>query len=261
MDSQKIIPAVDRVLSIFELLANEQGELSFSELSSSLNIPKPSLSRLLSNLQQRGYVSHNPATRKYQLTLKLLTLGDRLLDRLDLREKARASMQKLMEKSKETVELAILDDKEIVYIDKLESYESIRLVAHIGSRYSTLHPTAVGKVFLAYMSKEDFEYIVRERGLKKFTENTITDAEKLKEELKEIRANGYAFDDQEVRLGVRRIAAPIFDHSKKIAGVIGIAGPTFRMRQARKDELGRMVKQAAGEISNNLGWERSKNET
>jgi len=162
-------------------------------------------------------------------------------------------MQRLMEKSKETVELAILDDKEIVYIDKHESYESMRLVAHIGSRYSTLYPTAVGKVFLAYMSEKDFEYILRERGLKKFTENTITDAEKLKE----IRAKGYAFDDQEVRLGVRHIAAPIFDHSKKLAGVIGIAGPTFRMRRGRKGELGRMVKQAAEEISNELGWERS----
>jgi len=170
-------------------------------------------------------------------------------------------MQRLMEKSKETVELAILDDKEIVYIDKLESYESIRLVAHIGSRYSTLHPTAVGKVFLAYMSEEDFEYIIRERGLKKFTENTITDAEKLKEELKEIRANGYAFDDQEVRLGVRRIAAPIFDHSNTLVGSISIAGPTFRMRRGRKEELGRIVKEAAGEISNELGWEREKNET
>ncbi|GAG65702.1 unnamed protein product, partial [marine sediment metagenome] len=107
----------------------------------------------------------------------------------------------------------------------------------------------------------DFEYIIRERGLKKFTENTVTDAEKLKEELKEIRANEYAFDDQEVRLGVRRIAAPIFDHSKKIAGVIGIAGPTFRMRQARKEELGRIVKRAAGEVSSKLGWERAEIKT
>jgi len=120
MNAQRLVPAADRVLNILELLANEQGELSFSELSSSLNIPKPSLSRLFFNFQQRGYVSHNPVTRKYHLTLKLLILGDRLLDRLDLREKARASMQKLMEKSKETVELAILDDKEIVYIDKHE---------------------------------------------------------------------------------------------------------------------------------------------
>ncbi|GAH08665.1 unnamed protein product [marine sediment metagenome] len=92
-------------------------------------------------------------------------------------------------------------------------------------------------------------------------ENTITNVEKLKEELKEIRTKGYAFDDQEVRLGVRRIAAPIFDHSKKIAGVIGIAGPTFRMRQGRKEELGRIVKQAAEEISNELGWEKSGNKT
>jgi len=79
--------------------------------------------------------------------------------------------------------------------------------------------------------------------------------------LKDIRAKGYAFDDQEVRLGVRRIAAPIFDHSKKIAGVIGIAGPTFRMRRGRKEELSRIVKQAAREISSELGWERTENKT
>lgn len=255
---QKLIPAVDRVLRIIELLASEHRGLSFSELGSSLNIPKPSLSRLLFNLQQRGYVSHSSAARKYQLTLKLLTLGDRLLDRLDLRERARPSMQKLMEKTKETVELAILENKEIVYIDKFESYESIRLVTHIGSRYSTLHPTATGKIFLAHMSEEDFEYIMGERGLKKFTENTITDVEKLKEELKEVRANGYAFDDQEVRLGVRRIASPIFNHSSGLVGSVGIAGPVFRMKRGRKDELGRVVKQTAEEISKELGWERLK---
>jgi IclR family KDG regulon transcriptional repressor len=260
MHKQKLIPAVDRTLDILELLANKQNELSFTELSSSLNIPKPSLSRLLSNLQQRGYVNRNPVTRKYQLTLKLLTLSDRLLDKLDLREKAKASIQKLMERSKETVELAILDDKEMVYIDKLESYESIRLVARIGSRYSTLHPTAVGKVFLAYMPEEDSECIIREKGLKKFTENTITDVERLREELKEIQTKGYAFDDQEVRLGIRRIAAPIFNHSKKMAGVIGIAGPTFRMRRGRREELAKMVTQAAKEISNELGWRKAEND-
>jgi len=253
---QKLIPAVDRTLSILELLANEEDGLSFSELASSLNIPKPSLSRLLSNLKQRGYVSHNPVARKYELTFRLLTLAHRLLGKLDLREKARPSMQKLMEKSKETVELAILDDKEIVYVDKLESYESVRLVAHVGSRYSTLHPTAMGKVFLAYMSEKDFQCIMRERGLKRFTKNTITEVERLTEKLKEIRANHYAFDDQEVRLGVRRFAAPIFDHSNRMVGGIGIAGPTFRMRMSRKEELGSAVRQAAEEISRELGWEK-----
>ena len=232
--------------------------MSFSELVSFLDIPKSSLSRLLSNLKQRSYLSHSPITRKYKLTFKLLTLTHRLLDRLDLREKAQPFMQKLMEESKETVELAILDDKEIVYIDKLESYESVRLVAHVGSRYSTLHSTAMGKVFLAYMPEKDFQCITREKKLKKFTKNTITDVEKLTEELKKIRIDHCAFDNQEVRPGVRRIAAPIFDHSSKMVGGIGIAGPTFRMRMSRKEGLSRVVRQAAEGVSRELGWEKSE---
>ncbi|HIE43719.1 MAG TPA: IclR family transcriptional regulator, partial [Candidatus Omnitrophica bacterium] len=112
-----------------------------------------------------------------------------------------------------------------------------------------------GKVFLAYMPEEKFERIIKERGLKKYTENTITDVDKLKKELKEIRSSGYAFDDQEVRLGVRRIAAPIFDHSNNLAGVVGIAGPTFRIRKGRINELARMVKQTAKDISQELGSE------
>ncbi len=99
---------------------------------------------------------------------------------------------------------------------------------------------------------DEFEQIIKERGLKKHTKNTITDIDELKKELKQVRSNGYAFDDQEVRLGVRRIAAPIFDHSNQLAGVIGIAGPTFRVRKDRVDNLGVMVKQVAKNIFQGL---------
>lgn len=246
-------PALTRGLNIIEFLASQDKDISFSEIRLHLKIPSASLQRLLTVLQEKDYLRQNPENGKYQSGLKLITLGSVLLSRLDLRTVARPFMQKLMVKTGETVELAVLDKNEILYIDKYESVESVRLVAQVGSRYTTLYPTAVGKVFLTYMPEEQFEQIIRKCGLKKFTENTITDLEKLKKELKEVRLKGYAFDDQEVRLGVRRIAAPIFDSSNQLAGVIGIAGPTFRMRKSRIDELAAIVKQIAKEISHELG--------
>jgi len=164
-------------------------------------------------------VRQNHENSKYQLGFKLITVVGALLNRLD----------------------------------KCESIESIRLVAQIGSRYRALHPTAVGKVFLAYMPEEEFMHIIKERGLNKYTENTITEINTLKKELRKIRLNGYAFDDQEVRLGVRRISAPIFNYSNQLVGTIGIAGPTFRMRKSRINDMATMVKQTAKEISYNLG--------
>jgi len=245
--------ALTRGLNIIELLASQNEDVSFGEIKSRLEIPSTSLQRLLNILQERDYVRQNLENSKYQLGFKLITVAGVLLNRLNLRAVARPFMQKLMMKSKETVELAILDKGEILYIDKCESIESIRLVAQVGSRYRALHPTAVGKVFLAYMSEEESMYIIKERGLNKYTENTITEIDALKKELRKIRLNGYAFDDQEVRLGVRRISAPIFNYSNQLVGAVGIAGPTFRMRKSRIDEMATLVKQTAKDISYNLG--------
>jgi len=245
--------ALTRGLNIIELLASRNEEVSFGEIKSCLKIPSTSLQRLLNILQEKDYVRQNHENSKYQLGFKLITVVGALLNRLNIRTVARPFMQELMVKSKETVELAILDRGEILYIDKCESIESIRLVAQIGSRYRALHPTAVGKVFLAYMPEEEFMHIIKERGLNKYTENTITEINTLKKELRKIRLNGYAFDDQEVRLGVRRISAPIFNYSNQLVGTIGIAGPTFRMRKSRINDMATMVKQTAKEISCNLG--------
>lgn len=252
-------PALSKGLDILELLASRGEDVSFSEIRSYLKIPSTSLQRFLATLQKKGYLRQNPENSKYQLGLKLMTFVNALLSRLDLRTIARPFIQKLMAKSGETVELAILNENEILYIDKYETPESIRLVVQVGSRYATLHPTAVGKVFLAYMSEEKFEQIIKERGLKKYTENTVTDVDKLKKELEKICSSGYAFDDQEVRLGVRRIAAPIFDHSDRLTGVVGIAGPTFRIKKGRLGDLAMMVKQTAKEISRELGRKSEEN--
>ncbi|HIE44179.1 MAG TPA: IclR family transcriptional regulator, partial [Candidatus Omnitrophica bacterium] len=220
----KLIPALDRGLNILELLASEKRELGFNEILDKTGIPKPSLSRILRTLVARGYLKQSRLNKKYWLGSKLLVVGSIILDHLELREIARPYLKKLVEETGETAELGILDEGKLLYIDKMESTESIRLFARIGSRYSNLHASATGKVFLAYFSNEELESFLKNNGLPKITEETITNPSSLRKELSEIRREGYAFDDQEVRLGVRRIATPIFDHREKLAGVIGIAG-------------------------------------
>ena len=237
-----------------ELLASEKRELGFNEILRKIDIPKPSLSRILTTLVTKGYLRQNPLNRKYWLGSKLLVIGSVILDRLDLREIARPYLQRLVEETGETAELGILDEGHLLYIDKRESSESIRLFARVGSRYANFHASAPGKVLLAYFSDEELEDFLKSNGLPKITEKTITTPSQLKKELVEIRKNGAAFDDQEVRLGVRRIAVPIFDHRKKLAGVIGIAGPTFRITLREKAQFVKPVVNAGKAISKELGY-------
>ena len=252
---QKKVPAVERTLNLLELLGESKEPFSFTQILKQLHISKPTLSRLLFNLKERGYIQHNTATKKYALGLNLLHLSSKVLERIDIREKAQLFLQELMEKSGETVELAILDDGALLFIDKRESSKSIRLFARVGSRFSELHASAPGKVLLTYVPKEDFKKFIKKR-LTKVTDHTITNIKKLKEEIEKIRKQGYGFDDQEVRKGVRRFAAPVFDHQGNLVGVVGIAGPSFRMPLKKKNVFGKMVKETAKKISEALGYQK-----
>ena len=252
---QKNVPAVERALNILELLGESKEPLSFTQILKQLHISKPSLSRLLCNLKERDYIQHNTTTKKYGLGINLLHLGNRVLERIDIREKAQPFLRELMEKSGETVELGILDDDALLFIDKWESSKSIRLFAQVGSRFSKLHASAPGKVLLTYIPEEDFKRFIR-KGLVKVTKHTITKIGKLGEELEKIKKQGYGFDDQEVREGVRRFASPVFNHQGNLTGVVGIAGPAFRMPLKKKPTLGKMVKAIAEKISKSLGYRK-----
>ena len=246
---------LERALDLLEYLSRRK-EMSFGEIAEDLNIPKATLSRMLKTLKRREYLKQDPYTKRYRLGCALLVIGNSILDTLELREIARPYMQKLLKETRETVELAVMEEGTLIYIDKLESSESIRLFARIGSRYSTLHATAPGKVMLAFGGEELLRNLLEKVGLKRFTEKTITERKALEKELEEIKKRGWAFDDEEVRIGVRRIASPIFDYKGKLAGVVGIAGPIFRITLEKKEKFGRLVKEMADKISRELGFQK-----
>lgn len=252
---KSLVPGLERGIKILELLERTKDGLTFGELLEKTGIPKPSLARILNLLESYNFI-RNSTDGRYRLGFKLLSLGYSVYTNLDLVREAKPFLTRLVDLTGETAELAILDREEILYIDKVESPEPIRLVARIGSRYKTLHCTAVGKIFLAYMGKDFLKDYLSRVGPPPFTEKTITDENTLIEELNLVRMKGYAFDDEEVRLGVRRIAAPVFDSLKGLVAVIGIAGPTFRITIEKKEELGEVVRGVAISLSEKLGYKK-----
>jgi len=251
---RKTVPALKRAFDVLDLLTNYNGVFRFSDIQERLKIPKASLSRILYELLNRDYIQKDSETGRYKLGAKLVLLGSSFLDGLDIRDEARSIVKRLARETGETAELAILNRGKLFYIDKCESSQSIRLVAEIGSQYATLHASAVGKVFLAYMDKDEFNSFLKKVGLVKITKRTIVDVDTLIKECEEIKRKGFAYDNQECRIGVSRIASPIFNHSNKVIAVVGIAGPAFRITPEKKEELGQIVKKAGMDISRKMGY-------
>jgi len=235
-------------------LAESKSGSGVTELSRAVGLHKSTVHRLLGTLMRRGYVEKELETENYRLGIKLLMLGSSILDRIDLRNIARPYIQELSKKTKEVVHIAILDEDEAVYIDKVESPDhSIRMYSQVGKR-APLHCTAVGKVLLAALKDEEAEKILRQKGMPRFTKSTITDMQQMKEELSTIRKQGYGFDEIEHEEGMRCVAAPIYDRSGKVIASISISGPIIYVTHFRMPELTDELLKTAKEISYQLGY-------
>jgi len=189
----------------------------------------------------------------YRLGMRLLYFGDRLQDKIKLRSTGRPLMQELTDKTHKTVELSTVDRDQLVLIEQIEGSEGIRLYTRIGSAYPYFHAVAVGKIYLAHMEAEKRQKVLATIGLPPVTEHTITDMDQLEEELIEIRKKGYAFEDQELRKGVRRIVGPIYDHRNHLIGCVGVAATIFSFEMDDRESLGRQVVETAKQISHRMG--------
>ena len=254
---KNLVQTIDRASSILDILGESPQGITVRELSVKIKLPKGTTHRLLSSLCYFGYVRQDPKTRNYFLGLKLMELGNLLLSQLDLRKEAEPLLRDLAERTKGTVHMVFLDRNEIVYIDKVEldhHSSGLRMASRVGLR-NPAHSCAVGKMLLAHLTEEELDRIIKEKGLPKRTENTITDPVQLREHLKLVRAQGYAIDDEENEKGVRCIAAPVFNEVGKAVAAISISTFAFQVTQeVIQDSLRKEVRETALKISQRLGF-------
>ncbi|EOC99913.1 IclR family transcriptional regulator [Caldisalinibacter kiritimatiensis] len=250
---KEVVQSVDRALTILEVLSDYEAGLGITEISEKIQLHKSTIHRLLSTLIYKGYVEQDEKTSKYKLTLKLFELSNKNIEKIDVLSVAKPFLKELVEKANEAVHLVVLDGTDIVYIDKVESKNTIRMHSKIGKR-SPVYCTAVGKSILAHLTDNEIVKIWNDSIIKKFTDYTITDLETLKKELELIKESGYAVDNEENELGVRCVGAPIFDYRGDVCSAISVSGPTMRITKDKVEELGKLVIEYSQKISEKLGY-------
>ncbi len=243
--------AVERALNILEAAAHRREGLTNSEISRKLGIPKSSASYILRTLERRGYLLREAESGRYRLGLKILSLGGDAQANLDLAEVALPFMRALVEKIHMTVHLAVLDQGEAVYIEKVEAPGFFKVNTWVGRRMF-LHSTSVGKCLLAWLPKHEVETLVKQQGLKKRTPKTITTMTRLLAELEHVKNEGYAVDDEENSLGARCLGAPVFDVSGSVVAALGASGTLTQVDEASMPRIAEALKETARRISRQL---------
>lgn len=254
--SEYIIQAVSHALDLLEQFHDDVDELGVTELSKRLKLHKNNVFRLLATLESRGYIEQNRATENYRLGLKSLELGQTFIKQMGLLRQAKPILERLVRTCNETSYVAIFKEGHSVYLDVVETDLTVRVVSRVGSRLPG-YCTAAGKVHLAFMSEEEVDALYPGKDLKAHTATTITTKEALKKELRKVAEQGYALDNEEIDQGVRCVAAPIRDYTRRIVGALIISGPSMRFADERIDkEMIPLVTQAADELSARLGYHK-----
>lgn len=216
-----------RALDVLEALARESRGLSFTDLLRLLDIPKSSLHELLTVVVERGYVQYDEASRLYTLGVRVWESGQAYLRHHELVGEAHAVMQGIVDELNETVQLAVLDGIENVYLGRVDCSHPLRLQSEVGKRLSA-HATGLGKVLLAYLPVAERDTRLGGQALVRYTPRTITDLAALGAELAAVRARGFAVDDQEYTPGLRCVAVPVYDVYGRPSAAMSVSIPIMR---------------------------------
>ncbi|RXT05226.1 IclR family transcriptional regulator [Ammoniphilus sp. CFH 90114] len=248
--------SVIKALSLLDLFSPDKTELSLAEIAKLSELTKPTAYRLLSSLETCGFVSkvkYSEQDIRYRLGLKLLELGNMVLEQSELRKVALPFMKQLAESMDEAVHLVVVDGEEAVYIEKVDSKQPIRLFTSVGKR-SPLHLGSASKLLLAYMNNPQKEQLIENMEFVSMTPNSITSAERLKEELDKILQNGYSISDGEQTLETIGLSLPIKDHTGAVVASLTISGMKSRFNKERMPILLEETEKAADLISRDLGY-------
>jgi DNA-binding IclR family transcriptional regulator len=256
-EESKTVQAVERALALMDALADAGAPMAISELAQRVQFNISTVHRLLSTLISKDYVEQEAHSSRYKLGLKLFSMGKAALYTKDIQSIGRPFLEELVQRCNETANLAILDGREVVYLDQVESRNMVivRMFARPGSR-GPAHATAAGKMLLSSLTDEELENLLAGVQLEQYTSETIKDVAALKKELQRIRRQGYAIDLGERDEGVRCIAAPVHDYEGKMIATISLSGPHTRVTNYYlNNELVDIILETAGAMSRRMGYQ------
>ena len=251
------VQSLVRALSLLNRIAEAPDEgATLTDLAQTAGLPSSTAHRLLITLEQERYVRFNSDRRLWSIGVQAFVAGCAFTKNRSLARIARPHMRRLMEETGETVNLAIEDEGEAVYLAQVECSQMMRAFARPGSRVP-LHCSAVGKAIFSAVSDKALARVLHRRGMPRLTVKTITSPADLRAALQEAKAIGYAVDDEEHAVGLRCIAAPIFDETGDVVAAVSVSGPVVRIGEERVPQLGKMVIESARAISADMGaWTR-----
>jgi DNA-binding IclR family transcriptional regulator len=242
------VPAVEKVFSILEVLANSSTGLTLRDLAKMCDLPKSSVHCILITLERSGYLHRNQRTSRYLFGRKLLLLANHALGGLELCEHAEPHMRSLCGRLRLPVHLGIVECDEAAIVAKADYFSSSRPVkSWIGKRME-LHCTGIGKALISNWPSEELERLAKERNLSRHNDNTIWSLKRLSEELQRVRRLGYAVDDEEDVLGLRCVGAPIVDADGDVIAAISVYGTTSEITENNVDAIAVAVRAAAQTI-------------
>lgn len=247
------VQSLDRAFALLTVLGRAGRPLPVRELSAQTGLPRPTVYRLISALAAHGAVVS--VDGGVAIGPRLLWLAAQRLEQIELRAAGRPYLLDLRNQTGETGHLAVLEQGQVVYIDKVESPGPLRMASAIG-KIMPAHSTALGKAMLAYLPERRVREVLNLHALSRRTPNTITDPARFFEELAAVRARGFSIDNIENEDGIRCVGAPILDHGGRVAGAISLSGSaaSITLERARR-ELGPRVRETAQQISRAIGWE------
>lgn len=249
--AQNTIKSLDRAMEVFEFLSEAQGK-ALSTLANDLDQSPATVYRILVTLEGRELVEFDQREQLWHIGPRAFVIGARFLKRTSLVERARPIMRQLMEQTGETANLGIEQNGQVLFVSQVETHASIRAFFPPGT-LSRMHASGIGKALLCRMDAPRVEKLLRQAPLERFTDFTLTDRDALMKDLSTTRIRGYAIDGEERNIGMRCIAAPVFDiHGEAIAG-ISVSGPTSRVGPEQIESYSAAVVAAAQNLTKAIG--------
>jgi IclR family transcriptional regulator, KDG regulon repressor len=243
--------SVSNAARVLKAFTPNEREWGVTDLARRLSIAKSTAHRLLATLTDEGLLEQDPGTGRYRLGLVVFDMAA-AAQSVDLHEAVLTPMTELRNRTGETVQVAVLDGREVVYVERLDSPNTLRLFIEIGRR-NAAHSTGCGKALLAFLSPDQLERVLRGWKMEAKTRHTITDATALRDDLAEARRRGYAVNRRESEVGIISVAAPIRDISGRTVAAVSVAGPAERL-EPHELKLAQATIECAALTSRRLGF-------